>query len=242
MSSEIRLRSMAIGLLAVLLAACAAARPSPEAAPAPAPAETAVGEDLAGRGECALPRGDSLVNVQSVDAGIRTDVRYATADNFTGAALPGYERPLAMLRPHAARALARVNARLRADGLALKVFDGYRPIRATQAMVSWAQRTGNQWVLDQGYVARYSGHNRGATVDLTVVRLSDGAELDMGTPYDTFSEAAHTANATGTVRENRQRLVRAMEAEGWVNYSKEWWHFSLPGEHRALDAPLRCFR
>jgi D-alanyl-D-alanine dipeptidase len=191
---------------------------------------------------CRLAPGSELVDVTKLDPTIRTEIRYATENNFTGRRLPGYDVPLALLRPGAAEALARVNRRLAGQGLALKVFDGYRPIRATQAMVTWANRTGNGWVLRQGYVASRSGHNRGATVDLTVVRLSDGGELDMGTPYDTFSEAAHTANATGQVRDNRAILLRAMEAEGWVNYEKEWWHFRLPGEHSALDYPLGCYR
>ena len=190
---------------------------------------------------CQLPAGAELVDVTKLDPTIRTEIRYATDDNFTGRRLPGYDVPLALLRPAAAQALARVNRRLAGRGLALKVFDGYRPIRATQAMVSWANRTGNRWVLEQGYVASRSGHNRGATVDLTVVRLADGSELDMGTPYDTFSEAAHTANATGQVRDNRAILLRAMEAEGWVNYDKEWWHFSKPGAYPPMDFPLTCF-
>jgi D-alanyl-D-alanine dipeptidase len=108
-------------------------------------------------------------------------------------------------------------------------------------MVDWAERTGNQWVLDQGYVARQSGHNLGGTVDLTMVRLDTGRELEMGTPYDEFTERAHTANATGTVAANRQRLVRAMAAESFANYEKEWWHFRRPGEYAPLDAPLSCF-
>ncbi|HEX5724729.1 MAG TPA: M15 family metallopeptidase [Longimicrobiaceae bacterium] len=191
---------------------------------------------------CALPPGEELVLLNQRDSTLRFDIRYATDDNFTGRRLPGYEYPRALLRPRAADALVRVQARLRREGLGLKVFDAYRPIRATQAMVLWANRSGNQWVLEQGYVARQSGHNRGATVDLTVVRLDTGRELDMGTAYDTFSEAAHTANATGAVRENRQKLLRAMDAEGWVNYSKEWWHFSHPGDYSALDLPLRCWR
>ncbi|MBW3571392.1 MAG: M15 family metallopeptidase [Gemmatimonadetes bacterium] len=214
--------------MSLLLAACASA----------APARTGV---RPAAGECDIPPG-TLVNVQSVEPTIRTDVRYATANNFTGAVLPGYERPLAMLRPEAARALARVHQSLRPRGLGLKVFDGYRPVRATLGMVEWAERTGNQWVLQQGYVARRSGHNRGGTVDLTLVRLSDGGELDMGTPYDTFSEAAHTANATGRVAANRRILVDAMAAEGFSNYHKEWWHFSLAGTYPPLDVPLRCFR
>ncbi len=191
---------------------------------------------------CQLPAGAELVDVTKLDPTIRTEIRYATENNFTGRRLPGYDVPLALLRPGAAAALARVNRRLAGQGLALKVFDGYRPIRATQAMVTWAHRTGNGWVLRQGYVASRSGHNRGATVDLTLVRLSDGGELDMGTPYDTFSEDAHTANATGQARENRAILLRAMEAEGWSNYDKEWWHFSMRGSYDALDYPLGCYR
>lgn len=189
---------------------------------------------------CPAPSG-ALVELRAVEPSIRLDVRYATRNNFTGAPLPGYERPRALLRRDPAEALARVQRRLRGEGLGLKVFDAYRPVRATLAMVDWAERTGNQWVLDQGYVARRSGHNRGNTVDLTVVRLSTGRELEMGTAYDTFSEAAHTANAAGEVLENRMRLVQAMQVEGFRNYEKEWWHFSYPGEYEPLDVPLRCF-
>lgn len=196
---------------------------------------------LAHEGECDLPAG-TLVNVRRVEPSIRTEVRYATRNNFTGAVLPGYERPVAMLRPGAAQALARVQRRLRGQGLGLKVFDAYRPVRATLAMVNWAERSGNQWVLEQGYVARQSGHNLGITVDLTLVDLRTGRELDMGTPYDTFSEAAHTANATGQVLANRTILVDAMRAEGYANYEKEWWHFRHGGQFEPLDAPLRCFR
>jgi D-alanyl-D-alanine dipeptidase len=188
-----------------------------------------------------LARG-TLVAVRSVDPSIREDVRYATPNNFTGAVLPGYETARALLRPNAAQALARVQRRLRADGLGLKVWDAYRPVRATAAMVAWAERTGNAWVLDQGYVARKSGHNLGVTVDLTLVRLPGGAELDMGTPFDTFSETAHPANATGPALANRMKLADAMRAEGWQPYDAEWWHFRLPGEYEALDVPIACVR
>ena len=222
------MRRMTMTAAALALAACAPA----------AVQGVAVAQGTAG--ECTLPQGTVLLDVRSADPTIRTDVRYATANNFTGAVLPGYERARALLRPEAAEALGRVQARLRPRGLGLKVFDAYRPIRATQGMVQWAERTGNQWVLEQGYVARQSGHNRGATIDLTLVRLNGGAELDMGTPYDTFSEAAHTANAGGQVAENRRILVDAMAAEGFRNYEKEWWHFSMPGQFQALDMPLRC--
>jgi D-alanyl-D-alanine dipeptidase len=240
MSSE---RRNGIGLAAVVawMAGCAGA--AAVHAPVPPPATpVAVAPAPAAAEACNLPAGSELVNVQRLDPGIRTDLRYATANNFTGRPLPGYESPRALLRPAAAQALARVQARLRRDGLGLKVFDAYRPIRATLAMVEWAGRTGNGWVLEQGYVARYSGHNRGNTVDLTLVELDSGRELDMGTPFDTFSEAAHTANATGRVMENRMRLARAMGAEGFEGYDKEWWHFRLPGDAGPLDYPLGCYR
>jgi zinc D-Ala-D-Ala dipeptidase len=216
---------VALAVSVVLLTACAG---SPEAQTRPASSECV--------------SSDSLIPVRSVDRTIRTDVRYATRQNFTGERLPGYEVPVALLRPEPARALARVQARLRQEGLGLKVWDAYRPVRATLAMVSWAERTGNQWVLDQGYVARESGHNRGNTVDLTVVNLRTGRELDMGTRFDDFSAAAHTANAEGEVRENRQRLLRAMEAEGFVNYDQEWWHFRDRATYAPMDVPLWCFR
>jgi zinc D-Ala-D-Ala dipeptidase len=227
--------------VALWLAACAA--PATRTAPAAAAATPAT---LSGATHAAaacpdhVPPG-TMADLTEVDSSIRVDVRYATADNFTGAPLPGYEAPRVLLRPDAAASLVRVQARLRGQGLGLLVWDGYRPVRATLAMVDWAERTGNDWVLEQGYVARRSGHNRGNTVDLTLVQLDTGEPLPMGTEYDEFSEAAHTENASGRIRENRQRLVNAMAAEGWRNYEKEWWHFSLPGDPEPLDIPLACF-
>jgi zinc D-Ala-D-Ala dipeptidase len=169
-----------------------------------------------------------LVDVRSVDSTIQVDARYATADNFTGAPLPGYEAPRALLRREVAAALGRVQRRLRTGDLGLRVFDGYRPVRATLAMVDWAERTGRRALLDSGYIARRSRHNLGVAVDLTLVDLLSGTELPMGTPFDTFTEAAHTANAQGRVERYRQLLVRAMESEGFTNYDQEWWHFSYP--------------
>ena len=169
-----------------------------------------------------------LADVRSVDSTISVEARYATVNNFTGAVLPGYEANRALLRREAAAALGRVQARLRRDGLGLRVYDGYRPVRATLAMVAWAERTGKTWVLDQGYVARRSRHNQGVAVDLTLVDLATGRPLEMGTPFDTFSPAAHTANASGEARDNRERLKRAMEAQGFSNYDQEWWHYIFP--------------
>lgn len=225
---------------AVLLCAAALAACAPATTDASAPAPPAARHNGMSW-PCGVVAPGTLVDLGAADRTLRTEIRYATANNFTGAPLPGYDAPRALLRPRAAAALLRVHRAVRADGLGLKVFDGYRPVTATLAMVDWAERTDNEWVLEQGYVARQSGHNRGATVDLTLVRLDTGEELEMGTAYDTFSEAAHTANATGAVRENRDRLVRAMAAEGFANYDKEWWHFRMPGDYEPLDVPINCF-
>ena len=168
-----------------------------------------------------------LVDVQSLDSTIRVDARYAGSNNFTGAPLPGYDAPRVLLRREAARALSRVQVRLRTQGLSLLVFDGYRPVRATLAMVRWAERSGHRDLLTDGYIARRSRHNLGLAVDVTMVDAQSGAPKDMGTPFDTFSEAAHTANAQGRVLTNRRILGRAMQSEGFRNYEKEWWHFSL---------------
>ncbi len=210
---------------AVLLGGCSRA-PAPDPGPWPA-APAALAESL-------------RMDVQAADPTILVEARYAGPDNFTGAPLPGYEANRAFLRREAAEALARVQAALRPAGLGLKVFDGYRPIRATQGMVAWAERVGRTDLLDDGYIARRSRHNLGLAVDLTLVDLATGREVPMGTAYDSFTEAAHTANAWGRDRDNRQRMVQAMEAEGFENYELEWWHFSfaVAGDTPAFDVAV----
>lgn len=175
-----------------------------------------------------------LVDVRSLDSTILVDMRYRDSSNFTGAPLPGYEANRALLHREAAAALARVQLSLRAEGLSLKVLDAYRPVRATEAMVTWATATGREDLISDGYIADRSRHNLGVAIDCTLVDLSTGAELDMGTPYDTFSDAAHTANAVGQVAVNRLRFVTAMAREGFANYDKEWWHYSY-----VVTSPLR---
>jgi len=229
------------------LAGCAGqgARPAPGPAPAIPPAAAAASSVEAPPLPVAPDSlADSLlVDVTSVDSTIQTDARYAGPNNFTGAPLPGYDEPRILLRREAAQALGRVQRRLRSGGLSLRVFDGYRPVRATLAMVEWAERTGHVALLDSGYIARRSRHNMGVAVDLTLVDLETGTEVPMGTPFDTFSEAAHTANAEGRVRRYREILVNVMEAEGFQNYDQEWWHFSYPVEGAvAFDRTVAAVR
>lgn len=166
---------------------------------------------------------------------IRLDLRYAAPDNFTGRRLPGYCEERAFLLPAAARALWRAEVRLRRRGLALRAYDAYRPARATRAMVRWARRTGNEHLLD-GWIARRSNHNRGAAVDVTLVRHRDGRRLGMGTRYDAFSPRSRTRAVRGRALRNRMTLVRALESVGFRNYAGEWWHFDWPA---GLREPLR---
>jgi zinc D-Ala-D-Ala dipeptidase len=203
-----------------------------QSAPTPEPVNTEelrIGSDSAA---------DSLLmDVRAVAPQIRVGLRYATSENFTGLPLPGYEGNHAYMRRQAAVALAQVQRRAELEGLGLLVFDAYRPVRATGAMVEWTQRTGRADLLRDGYIASRSRHNLGLAIDLTLVDLGTGTPLEMGTPFDTFSSAAHTSNATGTALANRRRLQHLMESEGFLNYDQEWWHYSY-----AISDPVRFDR
>jgi len=165
-----------------------------------------------------------LVDVQSVDSTIRVDLRYATAKNFTGAPLPGYEGPRALLRQEAATALGRVQARLRRVGLGLRVFDAYRPLRATLAMADWAERAGRKDLFESGFIGRRSWHNLGVAVDVTLVDLETGTQVPVGATFRSTG-ASPTSNSTGRALRYPEILVRTMESEGFSTLDQVWWHF-----------------
>lgn len=189
-----------------------------------------------------------LVDIRSLLPDIAEDIRYAGADNFVGVRIDGYLAPRCFLRESSAQALQRVETALREEGFRLQLFDCYRPARAVRHFVRWAgdlqdQRTkarhypnlDKQSLLGE-YIAPLSGHSRGATVDLTLLdcRAGDGhcQALDMGTDFDFFDPRANTGSPAITPgqRDNRQRLLEAMESQGFRNYPQEWWHFSLASE------------
>ena len=167
----------------------------------------------------------SLADIQDA----KLEILYGTPDNFTGAVLPGYGAQGAWLLEEGARRLGAAAEELRKGGLGLWIWDAYRPRRATLAMVEWAETTGQAWIVEEGYIARRSRHNSGAAVDLSLYRLETGRLLDMGTDWDTFEDASHVSNAEGRALENRLYLQDLMKRHGWEGYSKEWWHFQLPG-------------
>src|SRR6476660_1983799 len=158
-----------ISLCGCLPASPPAARP---ASPSVNTEETAVAPDAAA---------DTLLTeVRQLDSSIVIELRYATSNNFTGVPLPGYLANRAFLRREAAAALARVQHDLRSQGLGIKIFDAYRPVRATLAMVDWTERVHRPDLLKDGYIASRSRHNLGLAIDLTLIDVASGKELEMG--------------------------------------------------------------
>lgn len=197
-----------------------------------------------------------FVDASTVVAGLVVELRYLGADNFVGTRIDGYEAPVCYLTLPAAQALTRVQRDLAALGLGLKVFDCYRPTRAVAHFMRWAKagddvRTKAQFypgedkrrLFSRGYIASRSGHSRGSTVDLTLVRLSDNQELDMGTPFDFLSpQSGQHGKVSAEARVNRKILADAMRARGFLPYDKEWWHFTLRNEpfpNTYFDFPVR---
>jgi D-alanyl-D-alanine dipeptidase len=198
----------------------------------------------------------ALVDATTVAPTLVLDLRYASADNFVGARVDGYEAARCLLSEPAARALAAVQADLAADGLGLVVFDCYRPQRAVDHFVRWSAQpedpelaarhhpnVAKRDLFAQGYVAARSGHSRGSTVDVALVHLADGRPLEFGTPFDFFDPLSHAgADVPEPARTNRARLAAAMQRRGFVSYAPEWWHFTLAGEpypDSYLDVPVR---
>ena len=170
--------------------------------------------------------------------GIRVNLSYRTKHNETGAPLPGYCENWALMHERAAFSLGQVQRYLRRRGRGLLILDAYRPVRATEALVRWAERTGRGGAVGT-YIARRSRHNTGSAVDITLVRDRDGKRLRMG--GFAFGPSSHTYNASGRILRNRLALKSAMERFGFSAYLNEWWHF----EHhirpnRYLDVTLGC--
>ena len=199
-----------------------------------------------------------IVDIRQMIPDVALDIRYAGTNNFVGTSIEGYEAPKCLLLTQAAAALARAEASLRKDGLRLKIFDCYRPVRAVKQFVRWAEDLNDQRMksrfypgLDKSqllgeYIAPVSGHSRAATLDVTLMSCQGTSceELDMGTPFDFFDVRAHTdfAELTPEQRKNRDRLRAALRAEGFENYAAEWWHYTFrpePTPNVAYDIPIR---
>lgn len=192
-----------------------------------------------------LPEG--FVYAREIVPGLQVDLRYLGENNFVGEPIDGYRQARLIMTSKAASALQTVQAELRAFGLGLKVFDAYRPQRAVDHFVRWAEDLDDTRMKAQyypgvnkahlfrdGYIAAKSGHSRGSTVDLTLVPLTaePSGEIDMGTAWDFFGpQSWPTSDAvTPQQRANRMLLQSLMIRHGFKPLDEEWWHFTLENE------------
>ena len=177
--------------------------------------------------------------------GIIQEIRYYSTYNFIGDRIDGYEEPCALLTKEAARALKAVSNEMLVRGYRLKVFDAYRPACAVKHFMLWGIEDQDirmkpyfypdlqkQELFEKGYIAKQSSHSRGSTVDLTLLDMATGKELDMGSPFDLFSEASHPdyMGVTEEQYKNRMMLQHAMRRSGFLPIDCEWWHFTLADE------------
>ncbi|OII66757.1 M15 family metallopeptidase [Streptomyces sp. CC77] len=257
----VAVRGVVVALGAALVGAAGGGAPTARAAPEPA----------------APPL---FVALRSVDPTVLQDMRYATEHNFVGRPVDGYRQPVCLLTRPAARALHRAQAAMLRRGYTLKVYDCYRPQRAVDHFVRWAEdladertkaehypRVEKARLFADGYIAARSGHSRGSTVDVTLVRLpyapalphvppygpgappadcaapagrrSTDGSVDMGTAFDCFDPLSRTDDPRiqGEPRAHRDLLRAALGAQGFVNLPEEWWHFT----HRPEPFPDTYF-
>ncbi|MFJ8594686.1 M15 family metallopeptidase [Streptomyces sp. NPDC093598] len=212
---------------------------------------------------------EDFVALRSVDPTIIQEMRYVTPHNFVGKRIDGYEQPLCILTRPAAEALHEAQTKLLRQGYTLKVYDCYRPQRAVDHFVRWAEDLHDEAMKGEfypnvdktrlfadGYIAAKSGHSRGSTLDVTLVRLPakptrpyhpgeplepcfapkserfPDNSIDMGTGFDCFDTLSHTLDRRiqGRQRANRLLLKGTLEGLGFVNLAEEWWHYTFKPE------------
>ncbi len=186
-----------------------------------------------------------FVLLSNVIPSIVQEIRYFSTYNFVGDRIDGYEEPCAILTKEAARALKTVSNEMMVQGYRLKIFDTYRPACAVKHFVLWGiedqdirmkpyfyPELEKQELFLKGYVAKKSSHSRGSTVDLTLLDMATGKELDMGSPFDLFSEKSHPdfRGISDEQYENRMILRNVMLRNGFAPIDCEWWHFTLKDE------------
>ena len=186
-----------------------------------------------------------FVLLADVVPGIIQEIRYYTTYNFIGDRIDGYEEPCALLTMEAARALKKVSNEMNVQGYRLKVYDAYRPVRAVKHFMLWGiedldlrmkpffyPELDKEEIFARGYIAKQSSHSRGSTIDLTLLDMKTGKELDMGGPFDLFDQISHPdcRDVTEEQYANRMYLQRAMMRGGFLPIDCEWWHFTLADE------------
>lgn len=200
---------------------------------------------------------DGFVYANDVIPDLKVELRYYSTNNFVGKPINGYETNRLILSEAAAHALKLVQQELEQQGMCLLVFDGYRPQRAVNHFMQWAQdlndtinkpsfypEVNKKDLFKEEYIATRSGHSKGSTVDLTIFSDATNAPLDMGTDYDFFGRESwiYHEGLTEIQKKNRQILQTVMLKHGFNNYAKEWWHFTLKNEpfpNTYFDFPVK---
>lgn len=189
-----------------------------------------------------IPEG--FVYIKDLVTNIKIDLKYYTKHNFVGKKIIGYNSPVAISTKETALALKEIQKDLKHFNYGLKIFDSYRPQQAVDHFVRWAKNNNRKMksshypnvkkihLFKEGYIASKSGHTRGSTVDLTIIDLNNGKELDMGTIYDYFGKESWIDYTGLTVhqRKNRLLLQSVMNKYGFKSLKEEWWHFTLSNE------------
>ena len=188
---------------------------------------------------------DSFIDIKEYIPSITIDLKYSSDDNFTGRVVNGYESPKCLLTFEAASSLRNIQTILNKSGYTLKIYDAYRPQRSVNHFINWSKNQSDtlkksyyypnlakSTLFKLGYIASKSSHSRGSTVDITLVEISSGKEIDMGSPYDFFGlESSHDyENISITQKNNRKLLLDVMTKNGFSSYSKEWWHYTFIDE------------
>ena len=171
------------------------------------------------------------------------DIRYYSPNNFTGGRIDGYKAPIAYMTKEGLKALSLAAADLRNKGYRLLIWDTYRPQKAVDNFVEWINNPNDEGdksfypnlkksdLLKGQYIMEKSGHTRGSTVDLTLIK-KDGSFVDMGGTFDLFSEISHPdyKKLTREQKKNRKILHDAMIKAGFNGLDSEWWHYTLKDE------------
>ena len=179
---------------------------------------------------------NELVEIKKAIPTIVLDIRYATKNNFMKQVM--YKKAKAFARKPVVQQLKVIQAELAKKGYGLKIFDAYRPYAITIAFYEKAS--------DKNFVAnpaKGSKHNRGCAVDLTIIDLKTGKDVQMPTPYDSFEPAAasHFNNLPAEIIKNRDFLIATMQTHGFKVIYNEWWHFDFIGwqDYDLMDIPFQ---
>ena len=186
-----------------------------------------------------------FVYLKEIDDSIIVNLKYYSNQNFTGKFVDGYHSNTAILTKESALALSNAQDDFNKLGYSLILYDAYRPQRAVDFFVQWSKNLNDtinkriyypnikkSELFELGYIAYKSGHSRGSTVDVSLIEISTNKELDMGTIFDYFGVESHTFfdDISENQKSNRLILYEIMSNNGFKNYSKEWWHFTLENE------------